>query len=174
MSPNLWSFLESTEKGVTIHYLDEGIDTGDILFQRKVKFNKDETLRTSYDKLRLELERLFVENWDKVISGKVTPMKQDLNAGTYHSKDETDEIMKKLKIDSWDMNVEELANKRTDEEIIGEIQEIRAKNNTYWMDVVRLAFRLAPEEARSIFKKIKRCDHDINNLLNQLADNDME
>ena len=41
------------------------------------------------------------------------------------------------------------------------------------MDVVRLAFRLAPEEARTIFKKIKQCDADVNELLKQLADNDL-
>src|SRR3989338_5004694 len=28
--PNFWSFIEDTPKGVTIHYIDEGIDTGDI------------------------------------------------------------------------------------------------------------------------------------------------
>lgn len=60
----------------------------------------------------------------------------------------------------------------TDEEIIGEIQKIRTSNNTHWMDVVRLAFELDPVSARNIFKKIKKCDRDINILLEQLADND--
>ena len=60
----------------------------------------------------------------------------------------------------------------TDEEIIGEIQEIRTANNTHWMDVVRLAFELDSVSARNIFKKIKKCDRDINILLEQLADND--
>ncbi len=61
----------------------------------------------------------------------------------------------------------------TDEEIINKIQEIRSRNNTHWMDVVRLAFKLAPEEARSIFKKIKQCDEDVNVLLKKLANNDL-
>jgi methionyl-tRNA formyltransferase len=29
--PNLWSFIENTPKGVSIHYLDAGVDTGDII-----------------------------------------------------------------------------------------------------------------------------------------------
>ena len=33
--PNLWSFIEDTPKGVTIHEIDEGIDTGDIIFKKK-------------------------------------------------------------------------------------------------------------------------------------------
>ena len=36
--PNLWSFLENSPKGVTIHYIDEGIDTGDIITQKKIRF----------------------------------------------------------------------------------------------------------------------------------------
>ena len=29
--PNLWSFLENTPKGVTIHHIDETLDTGAII-----------------------------------------------------------------------------------------------------------------------------------------------
>ncbi|NBT59883.1 hypothetical protein EBT16_13990 [bacterium] len=61
---------------------------------------------------------------------------------------------------------------RTDKEIIDEIELIRAKNNTHWMDAVRLCFELAPEKARVIFKKIKSCDVRITELTQELADND--
>ena len=60
----------------------------------------------------------------------------------------------------------------TDEDIINEIRDIRAKNNDHWMDVVKLAFRVSPTEARDIFKKIKYCDFKINELLKELAEND--
>jgi hypothetical protein len=40
------------------------------------------------------------------------------------------------------------------------------------MDVVKLAFRTSPVEARDIFKRIKYCDFKINELLKELADND--
>jgi len=40
-NPNLWSFMDDTPKGVTIHYVDEGIDTGDIIAQKKVSFSGD-------------------------------------------------------------------------------------------------------------------------------------
>jgi hypothetical protein len=61
---------------------------------------------------------------------------------------------------------------RTDEEIIEEIRIIREKNNTHWMDVVKLAFRVSPSESRTIFKQIKYCDFKVNELLKELADND--
>ena len=38
--------------------------------------------------------------------------------------------------------------------IIDEIEKIRTKNNVNWMDVLRLAFKHAPEEAKELMKKI--------------------
>lgn len=61
---------------------------------------------------------------------------------------------------------------RTDLEIIKEIEDIRAKNNTHWMDAVRLCFELAPERARELFKAIKDCDVKITQLTEELANND--
>ena len=37
--PNFWSFVEDTPKGCTIHYLDEGVDTGDIIAQKEIEFD---------------------------------------------------------------------------------------------------------------------------------------
>ena len=34
-------FLEDTPKGVTIHYIDEGIDTGDIIVQKEVVIDEE-------------------------------------------------------------------------------------------------------------------------------------
>jgi len=62
--------------------------------------------------------------------------------------------------------------KRTDLEIIDEIEEIRAKNNTHWMDAVRLCFELDPPKARKIFQDIKACDARINELTEELAKNE--
>ena len=36
--PNFWSFFDNTPSGVTIHLIDEGIDTGPIIYQKIVKF----------------------------------------------------------------------------------------------------------------------------------------
>ncbi len=59
----------------------------------------------------------------------------------------------------------------TDMEIIDEIQEIRSRNKVNWMDILRLAFREAPEEARALMGKVNDYDGEIASLLRQLADN---
>ena len=62
--PNLWSFIDDTKKGVTIHFVDEGVDTGDILFQKEILFNLEEdTLKKTYNRLKKEIEILFINNF---------------------------------------------------------------------------------------------------------------
>lgn len=82
--PNLWSFLENTPKGVTIHYIDEGIDTGDIIAQKPVTFNEDgETLATTYEKLQSEIIQLFAESWSAMRQLRYIGYRQN-GAGSYH------------------------------------------------------------------------------------------
>lgn len=81
--PNVWSFLEDTPKGVTIHHIDDGIDTGNILAQRRVVMTEGETLKTSYDKLATAIEQLFREVWTDIRVGKLAARPQ-MGIGTYH------------------------------------------------------------------------------------------
>ena len=57
----------------------------------------------------------------------------------------------------------------TDLEIIDEIQKVRGKNNKYWMDLMRLAFKYAPKEASKTIKKINILDKKISSLVAKLA-----
>ncbi len=85
--PNYWSFKDNTPKGVSIHFVDKGIDTGPILIQKKVTFSKDETLKTSYNKLINEIQILFFQNFKMIIEGKLVPKKQ-VGLGSFHLKKE--------------------------------------------------------------------------------------
>ena len=96
--PNYWSFKEKTPNGVTIHFMDKGIDTGPILVQKECVFDLNETLKTSYQKLKREVEDLFFSNFKKIIDGSLKPTPQK-DIGTYHSsKDLPDDINWNIKI----------------------------------------------------------------------------
>ena len=82
--PNFWSFYDGTQSGVSIHLIDEGIDTGPILFQKKIQFEDEKTFIETYDRLFDEIENLFIENIDLIVSKKWTAMKQ-VGKGTFHS-----------------------------------------------------------------------------------------
>ncbi len=99
--PNLWSFLENTPKGVSIHYIDEGIDTGDIIVQKKVFFNlKAETLATSYHKLQNEIVLLFEQIWPEIVNG-TNPRKRQNIAGSYHKTSDKKKY-EHLLVKGWD------------------------------------------------------------------------
>lgn len=54
--------------------------------------------------------------------------------------------------------------------IIDEIEKIRTKNNVNWMDVLRLAFKNAPEEAKKLMKRINAEDNRISELFKKLSE----
>ncbi len=68
--PNVWSFLDDTPKGVSIHHIDAGVDTGDVIAQREVELGLDGTLRTTHAELSRELEALFRECWPAIRDGR--------------------------------------------------------------------------------------------------------
>jgi len=53
--------------------------------------------------------------------------------------------------------------------IIDKIEKIRSKNNVNWMNVLRLAFKLDPNNSIKIMKKINYDDKKISELLNKLT-----
>jgi len=53
--------------------------------------------------------------------------------------------------------------------IIDEIERIRGRNNKNWMDLLRLAFRLAPKEAAGIVASIYEQDAEISALAKKLT-----
>lgn len=52
--------------------------------------------------------------------------------------------------------------------LIKEIEKVRAKNNKNWMELYRLAFSKAPNEAVNIIKKILLKDQKITSLAKKL------
>jgi methionyl-tRNA formyltransferase len=107
--PNLWSFLEDTPKGVTIHVLDAGIDRGPILIQQEVAHASDDTLRTSYDRLATTIEQLLAENWALIRAGGIRPTPQPSKGSLHRSRDK--ERYMHLLTQGWDTPVSGLIGK---------------------------------------------------------------
>jgi len=107
--PNVWSFIENTPKGVTIHLINEGIDTGDILFQKEIYIDESfHTLKSSYILLQKEIQKLFIENLDNILNFKFSPKPQNKNEGSYHSLEDFKKYIKPI-IDKygWDIKIKD-------------------------------------------------------------------
>jgi hypothetical protein len=69
--PNFWSIVEGVPSGVTIHLLDKGLDTGNILIQQEVQMDlRCETFASTYGQLSSSIERLFYLNWKYLRTGE--------------------------------------------------------------------------------------------------------
>lgn len=107
--PNLWSFLEDTPKGVSIHYIDYYVDTGDILGQTEITYGDDDTLRSTYDLLVQKMEELFYNIWRNLQSGKVIAKKQE-GIGSYHKLIDKNKYLFLLN-QGWDTKVNAIIGK---------------------------------------------------------------
>lgn len=104
--PNLWSVLEDTPKGVTIHVLDAEIDTGPILVQREIAVLEGDTLKTMYDRLSHAMEELFCDSWSGIRVGAIQSVPQS-GEGTVHRS--TDKARyEHLLISGWDTPLDKL------------------------------------------------------------------
>ena len=63
--------------GVTIMQMAAGMDTGDILLQREIKIDEEETGGSLFDKLSKLGGELIVEALPKIEKGELTPIPQD-------------------------------------------------------------------------------------------------
>ena len=90
--PNVWSIVEGTPAGVTLHYIDAGVDTGDIIARRQVSSEPVDTGETLYRKLERACVELFKETWPLIRSGQAPRIPQDKQKGTYHRTQDVERI----------------------------------------------------------------------------------
>ncbi|MBQ7125322.1 MAG: methionyl-tRNA formyltransferase [Clostridia bacterium] len=75
-----------TETGVTIMYMNEGLDTGDMLKKASVQIKQDDNFETLFDKLASAGAELLVKTIPEIVSGAIVPEKQDDSLATYAKK----------------------------------------------------------------------------------------
>ena len=88
--PYFWSIVEGTKFGVTLHYVNTGIDSGPILVQKEIPISWTDTGESLYMRSREEMLALFYQNFDQIISGSVRGHEQDQSTGTFHYGKELD------------------------------------------------------------------------------------
>lgn len=88
--------------GVTTMYMDEGLDTGDIILQEEVEIGPWENAGDLHDRLSVLGARLLRETLDLVAEGKAPRRPQDASRATYAPK------VQKVEID-WSLPAERVA-----------------------------------------------------------------
>lgn len=100
--PNLWSLVDDTPRGVTLHYIDEKLDKGFIIAQTLLEKPdyKIATLRTTYDELDAAAFELFKKSFSNYRHWS-DMKKKVIGLGSYHSDKDGDNLREC--ITSYDM-----------------------------------------------------------------------
>lgn len=69
--------------GITIMQMNEGLDTGDILYSKTIELAPDETFETLHDRLMVLGGEALTEALPLIEEGKLTPVKQDDSLSCY-------------------------------------------------------------------------------------------
>lgn len=101
--PNFWSFFDETPKGVSIHRIDRGLDTGPVLAQSLILFGGNETLASSYAHLRDAIEALFAQTWPAIRAGS-QPVRAQRGRGSAHRRRDALPFLARLPA-GWDTPV---------------------------------------------------------------------
>ena len=91
-NPNVWSIVEGLPAGATMHYMDPGVDTGEIIARRRVETTFADTGRSLYRRIERASVELFRESWPDVEAGEVETTEQTEAEATYHYKSDFREL----------------------------------------------------------------------------------
>jgi methionyl-tRNA formyltransferase len=72
-----------TETGITIMYMAEKLDAGDVLTQQKVTIDPDDHVGTMHDKLSQAGSTLLLETLPRLFAGDLNPKQQDESLATF-------------------------------------------------------------------------------------------
>tara|TARA_B100000029_G_C17262976_1_gene846984 strand:+ start:8 stop:793 length:786 start_codon:yes stop_codon:yes gene_type:complete len=177
--PNFWSFVENTPTGITIHEIDQGMDTGPIIYQKIIDFElfknrKKLTFAKTYKILINEIEKLFIKNIKDIMNRNYLTYKQ-VGKGSYHSKSQ---LPKNLK--NWNQNIYKVVlnynshskNKLKNKiNLIDAIENTRKRNNVNWMNMMKIAIESSPDKTDKVLKNINFDDNKISKLFKKLTKN---
>ncbi len=84
-APIQWAVINGeTQTGVTIMYMNEGLDTGDIISSVTVPIGNDTTGGELYDILAKEGAKLLVKTIENLLSGQAVRTRQDETQSSYY------------------------------------------------------------------------------------------
>lgn len=106
-APIQWSVINGDEfAGVTAMRMDEGLDTGDMILQKKVEIDPDETAGELYDRLSFVGAQALIETIELLEKGEAEYEKQDDALSTYAPL-----LDKEMSVIDWNDNALSIYNK---------------------------------------------------------------
>jgi methionyl-tRNA formyltransferase len=82
-APLVWAIINGEkETGITLFYLADGVDDGDIIGQKKIFITLKDDIKTVYEKIEDATLTLLEETLPKIKEGKMVPIKNEIEKGS--------------------------------------------------------------------------------------------
>jgi methionyl-tRNA formyltransferase len=81
-----WAILDGTPAGASLHFVDESLDTGDVVCRRRIDIDPADTAHTLYLRLKLLEVEVFRQGWQQIRSGCRTATPQCREQATVHRR----------------------------------------------------------------------------------------
>lgn len=81
-----WAILDESPYGATLHFMDEEVDTGDIIHQHTFEVSDGDTADSIYQKVKLLELQVFKEAWPYLVNETFTRIPQNPSKGTSHKR----------------------------------------------------------------------------------------
>lgn len=103
-APIQWAIIDGEEiTGVTVMYMEKGLDTGDMLLKREIPIDPEDTYGSLHDKMAPIGAEALIEAMDMLERGEIRPEKQDDEKSSYVSV-----INKSLGLIEWGKSAKQI------------------------------------------------------------------
>ncbi|WP_086478141.1 MULTISPECIES: methionyl-tRNA formyltransferase [Arenibacter] len=107
-APINWAIINGEkETGATTFFIDEKIDTGEILLRESTSISEDDTAGTLHDRLMILGAQLVIKTVEQLMAGEITPKKQSEDT----ELKEAPKIHRDTCEVNWDQPMEQVYNK---------------------------------------------------------------
>ncbi len=108
VAPIAWAIINGEQStGVTLHHIDPGIDSGEVVASAEVAIGRDDTGRSLYDKCTEAGIVLFSHAWSKLRAGQISGQPQAESDALYYNRHSIDFTARRI---NWSWDAERLAN----------------------------------------------------------------
>jgi methionyl-tRNA formyltransferase len=87
---NFWALVEQVPFGVSLHFANEGVDTGDIVAQRSIPYDWEDSGASLYHKAAEAIIDLIKDSYPEIRQLNIQRRMQETDKGTFHLAKELD------------------------------------------------------------------------------------
>ena len=85
---NFWALVEEAPFGVSLHFVEDGIDCGDVVAQLPILYDWEDNGATLHAAASRAMTDLFKDAYPRIREGSVSRKPQDLTRGSFHRSSE--------------------------------------------------------------------------------------